>query len=115
MAEEHVEVNQVGEDESIVAFRPKFRDALHSFRVRPCRKRLRQTLTGKDVADFPDADHITPALANRVEHTARWLHRVIMPARRAAEVTGFASKWSCDDAADSMFIRKPTRDFADLI
>src|ERR1700676_305407 len=57
MPEDHVEVDEVHEDQSLVGCRPEVVDLVHAVAVRIYRMRLTDSFVRKNVADLPDADH----------------------------------------------------------
>ncbi len=55
VSEKHVEVDQVGKNETLLSFPPQLLDPLHSIAVGSGRKRFGDTATSENIADFPHA------------------------------------------------------------
>ena len=103
MAVEHVEVNEVGEDEAGGAFAESGVEFVHAVGVVFRGDVVRDTAAVVDVVDFADAKDGGAAVGENVEkHGARRLDDVVVAALGAAEITGRAKKRSRDDAANAM-------------
>ena len=105
VAVEHVEIDEVREDQPVVGRVPQLVDRGHAFGVRGRGRRARDAAAGEDVADLAHAFDREPGFLDRVEHGARRHHRIIVPAARALPRAGLRrrkaarSRGRCDTAS----------------
>ena len=116
MAEEHVEIDQIREEQAVFHFRPKLARCI------PCLRRSKRSgcdsvmpSPAKMSAIFPTPMTSDAAFAERVENAARRLHGVIVPPRGAPEMSRRAIERPRDDAPDAGGVRVAARDFANLV
>ena len=74
MSVQHVEVDQVRENQSILEPPPIFRDLSHALGVVISRERFSNALPCENVADLANADHRAAAFADRIQDRPRRLH-----------------------------------------
>src|SRR4051794_17626507 len=111
----HVEIDQVSEDESIPSTGPELLHLFHSLGIGHRGMRFTHAFSGKDVIDLADSDNRRAALLDRAQNCSRRFHREVMPASGSAEIALLANKRSRDDPANAVRITQAARYLADFI
>ena len=107
VAPEHVGLDEVDEDESVVDLAQKPLGLLDPVDVRLRRQRLVDVAVREDVADLADAVHLLAGLANerQVVRPAR-LEREVVPVRRPDVVARLTRERPSDHAPDGVLARE---------
>src|SRR4051794_38327781 len=115
MAVKHVEIHEVGEDQTVRRSRPKILDLLHSLCVGRCRMRFAHAFARKNIADLTDSDDLCSFVLDGVENCARRFYREIVSSRRSPKAAFGPIEWPRDHASNAIFIGATAGDFADLV
>src|SRR3954453_7164321 len=115
MAVNHVEIDQVSEDESIPSTGPELGHLFHPFGIGRSGMRFTHAFAREDVIDLADPDNARAALLNRAQNCSRRFHREVMPASGSAEIAFLTKKRSSDNTADPVRITQTARYLTDLI
>ena len=99
MAEEHVEIHEIGEEES-VGGGPEPGDGFHAVGVGCGRVRRGDAARGEDVGDFSDAGDGDVGFRKGVEDVAGWGKRIVVTVGGALPCAFGADEWAGDHAAD---------------
>src|SRR5439155_26789675 len=103
MSPEHVGLDEVREDQSVVELAQELLRLRDPVDVRLCRMRFVDVLARENVADLPDAVHLHPLVTHEREVVrAPRLEREVVTVRRPLVVAGLAYGRSCDHAANSV-------------
>ena len=117
MAVEHVEVDEVGEDEAGGAVGEGVEDFGHAVGIIFGGDVVADAAAVVDVVNFSDAEDGDAAVFEDVEeHGARRLDGVVVAAFGAAEISGLAGEGASDDAADAVgSVEKAAGDFTHFV
>src|SRR5210317_166130 len=115
MAVEHVEVDEVGENDRVIAGRIHFTKRHIKQRFVAAGFDLScYALMCIDVGDFADTDNIPALFHELVEDCGCmwWRGQVPAVSRTDIAVRPVTNKWPCDDASDVVLIHELSRDLA---
>src|SRR4029434_7609172 len=115
MAEEHVEIDEIREDQSALGFTPKPIENGHALRIRGCWRRVDDAAAGENIADFAHTMYGQGGVGDRIEHGVRRRQRKIVPATRALPGAGFADERTRDHPTNAKRVCMTACDAADFV
>src|SRR5713226_4330146 len=117
MAEEHVEIHEVGKDETGGTVTKRGAEFLHAVGVAFCGDVLLDSAPVIDVVNLSNTEHRNILFQENVEKHGLWrFDGIVMAALGALEVSGRAKKGPRNDASDAMPpIEQLSRDFAHAV
>lgn len=117
MAEKHVEIDEIGEDEiAVLGLVHDLQRGIHQRHVAIGLDDSGDTLMGEDIADLADGMHLAAGLDKTVEQRGlRWQYGIVAAIAGALEgLDGFADERTGDDAADVERIEQFPDDLAEF-
>ena len=118
VAVEHVEIDEIGEDDRVVVVFPdRFEGRVEKRRVAVCLDLLRDALVGIDIGYLADADDIAALLHELIEHGRHvWRRGQVATVPGAyVGIGSVADKRPRDDATDVVFVDEFARDVAEFV